>query len=331
MATIYHLVSRDAQQALTEFSNAFDAAFVAAESDPWASQLGMASTSPALKTTWPIPISAAGYKERKGDDKLRSLYERSMSMTIKEWVDGVAEKAAIVEAPDFLGWQREPQNMALEARRLPQTLVAELVLEANPLLDFYRFEAPGGSVASTIRLFAANHPVNVLDSRMGTFDNDLDATAGIGTALVQAVKLHFRNLKAPNGKPMKLKLSDWMVPASREDETLDFFQRDYIVQAIQNVAANENVAAVMVQNRHKGTVRVVVADELTSDSYGYAIANGGQIPAWVVQTGSGSPEEIRYDKNDALYKDTGKIGVKYVLKMGVAGCLPHGIARLNYA
>jgi hypothetical protein len=289
-------------------------------------RLGLANSSKAIRTTYPLPISAAGYVEREGDDKLRGLYERSLSMSPKEWVDGVAEKASIIEAPDFIGWAGEPARIALEASRLSNTLVAAM-LEGNPLLDFYRVDLPGGSVASTINLFSASHPVNIFDSALSTFDNDHIGTA-IDATLVTAAKLRFRQRKGPNGKPMGLRLTHMIVPPAREEEARDFFERDTLLQTVENALGTENVGGVALNNRHKGTVEIVVADELTSDDVIYTIANAGRVFPWVIQDG-GSPEEIRYDKDSDFYKNTGKIGVKYVLLAAAAAALPHAIERIT--
>jgi hypothetical protein len=237
MATPFNLVSRDAQQALTEFSQEFDAALAVADAEPWSRRFGLYNSSRSIRTTYPIPVSAAGYVERKGDDKLRSLFERSLSMSPKEWVDGVAEKAIVVEAPDFIGWAGEPARIAKEGARHPNRLVAEM-LAANPLLAFYADEKLG--VASTIRLFASNHPVNIFDSSFLTFDNDHSASA-IDSTMLKAAKLRFRQRKGPNGKPMGLRVTHMLVPAAREEEAKDFLESDNLVIAVQNVGATENV------------------------------------------------------------------------------------------
>ena len=349
MPSIYHDVPRDVQLALTDFSTAFDAAFALGDVDQWAAQLGVVNISDAIRTTYPIPISSAGYKLRDGDDKLRRLYERSMSMSPVEWYDGVQELARVIESDkgDFIGWGNAPAEMAAEAVRFPNVLVAD-VLASNPLLDFYRIEHPGGSVASTINLFHASHPVNVLDSGYGTFDNDWadgDTVQGetvpdeINAVLVRQCRRHFRSINGPNGRPLGLRFGGFLVPAAQEEAALDAFARDAVIEALQNVAGSENVAAAAMPNRHFGT-QILVADELTGDLpsgasgdgdtiYAFATKQGGMAPPpWVVQRRS-APEEIRYDKTDAKYKDTGFVGVKEVIEMAAAAALPHAIVRIN--
>jgi hypothetical protein len=349
MASIYHNVPRDVQLALTQFSSDFDAAFAVGDVEQWAGMIGTVLVSDAIRTTWPIPLSTAGYKLRDGDDKMRRLYERSMSMTPLEWVDGVSEKARIIEADtgDFIGWLNEPAQMAQEAVRHPNVLVADM-LASNPYLDFYRIDRPGGSVASAKGLFNATHPVNVLDTSFGTFDNDwgngdtvqgLTVPSEINATLVKICRQHFRSIKRPNGTPLGLRFAGFLVPAAHEEEALDAFARDTIVDLVKNVAGTENVGGAAMPNRFLNTA-VTVADELTGTLpsgatgdddviYAYATKEGGATPSpWVVQR-SAAPEQIIYTKDDQLYKDAGLVGIKFVLQAAAAPALPHAIVRIN--
>lgn len=324
MPVPYNLVSHDAQQALTEFSTAFDAALAVADPDGWAARLGYSFTSAALKTTFPLPLSQAGFRERLGDDKLRRLYEISLSIVPREWYDGVTAPSKVVEAPDFIGWVGEPARIATEWLRHPNTITAEM-LYANPLLDLYRIERPGGSTASAIRLFSENHPVHVGVSGLGTFDNDL--AGSVDEALIVTLKEYFRSVKGPNGKPLGLRLGSLLVPPALEEQFRDLLELDTVVRAIRNVGKDENVAAVTVNNRHKGTVGLEVGDELEDANMVYAFAAAGP-PPWVLQT-TGTPEEIRFDKDSDSWKHTGDLGLKYTGQAGVVGALPHGIARVT--
>lgn len=322
MATPYNMISGDAQRALTEFSEDFDRAFaLSAEVVPWSKQFGLVNSSRAVKTTYPIPLSAAGYKRRKGDDKLRSLYERSLSMSPVEWSDGFAAQAMIVEAPDFIGWAGEPGRIADEATRHPNTLVAEM-LAANPNLGFYK--DPDTGTDAGIPLFSALHPVNIFRPTLGTFDNDHGAT-GINATMMKAARHRFRTRKGPNGKPMGRRLTHMLVPAALEEEAKEFLESDLMYNATLVGSTNTQITS---NNIYKGAVQLVVAEELADDDKFYLLDGSKGCFPWIVQDG-GSPEQITYDKTDAMYKDTGKIGMKFVLLMAVAAALPHCIERIT--
>jgi len=320
------MVSNDAKQALTEFSTEFDAAYATAEPGTWA-DLGLVYNSKAIRTVFPLPISAAGYHKLEGDPKYRDLFERSVEIEPVEWQDGVSALSRVIEAPDFIGWGKEPGNIAREGKRQPLKLVATM-LHANPLLDFYRVKLPGGSQASTIRLFAGNHPVNVTDAAKGTFDNDHTVT-GIDEATISACKLRFSMKKAPNGEPAGLEFNTLLVPAALSEQAKKFFESDTLLLAVEN-AGGEIVGGVTQNNRFKGTVNVIVCPELLDADIMYALdSNSGAYP-WILQDG-GAPEEIRFDKDSDFWKTTRKVAISYVLTMSAVAALPLAIERLTIA
>jgi hypothetical protein len=320
----YNQVSSDAKRKLEEFLEEFNAALaVMPPEERWSEQLGLYVSSDAIKLTFPVPISAAGYVRREGDDRLRSLYARSMSMKLEEWTDGIEELASIIEAPDFLDWIGEPARMAVETNRHGNTLVAAM-LEANPNLDFYK--DPDNGITTSRALFAATHPFNIFDPDSSTFDNDQTGTA-IDATLVKAVKQRFRARKGPNGQPMGLRADTCIVPAARQEEAEDFFKQDMLIESIENVAL-DGIAAVTRNNRHKG-MRLIVADELTNDDMIYFMDSRATAPKpWVLQEAP-SVEELIKDKTSDHYFNTGKVAMKLVRKAAAAAALPHAIERVD--
>jgi phage major head subunit gpT-like protein len=314
MATPYNLLSADAQQRLTEFSDSYFASLAMGAPNTWARDFGLLYSSNAIKTIYPLPVSAAGYKLRQGDDKMRALYEKSLSIKPKEYQDGVQELRQIIEAPDFIGWGEEPSRIALETLRFPNLLVASL-LNDNPTLEF-----------DGLSLFNDSHPINVLDDGVKdvagntTFDNNF-ASAALNATTVGDVRKYFRRLPGPNGQVMGLMLSHVIVPAALEELFRKFFESDHMYNATLIGGSGTNLIS---NNIYKGAVTVVVAPELLSDSKVYWIASNGPKP-YIVQDG-GTPEEITYDESSDFYKNTGMLGRKYVLRMGTAAALPHAIA-----
>ena len=126
MATPNSYLSVDAQLALTKFSQEFSEAFALGEFSNWARQFGLVDSN-KYRTTFPIPVSSAGYELRAGDDRMRDLFEKSITFAPVEWTDGVVAKASVVEAPDFIGWLGEPARIAVEGLRNPNVLIASIV------------------------------------------------------------------------------------------------------------------------------------------------------------------------------------------------------------
>ena len=332
MALPYLQVSRDASVALTEFGDQFRAALALGDFTPWAAANGLVHTTDALKSVFPVPIGAAGYSEFKGDMKYRRLYERSLSMKAKQWQDGVEVPAIEIEVGDFIGWAEAPSAMAAEWLRLPNVLVGAM-LEANPNLDFYRDN--DSSTASARALFASDHPFNVLDSAVGTWNNDTTTTAAAisnGT-FFDTIEETFRKIKGPNGRPLGLKLAGGtaLVPPHRASLFKKALENDSVIRAVSSAGALDAGASVtaagLTNNIWKSTIGYTVADEFTSDDYVYMIAapKPGLYP-WIAQQGS-APEEFVHDKSSEKYKATLKVGVAYVGMANVAAALPHRIIR----
>jgi phage major head subunit gpT-like protein len=321
-STTLQYISKDAVAALREFSSDFDQALALGEVQVWATALGSAvlvKTSRAIKTTYPIPVSAAGYRERKGDDKMRRLFEKSLDMTPREWQDGVVEKARVLEAPDFSGWGTEPSRIAKEEQRMPNTLLAE-VLESSAALDFYKETAHAAK-----GLFDNSHPCNIFGEVDTDFDNDRGTLVGAAN-VIKDFRKNFRSIKGPNDKPMGRRLTDILVPAALEEVFFEFLQSDLMYNAQLEGGDNTNIVS---NNIYKGAVNLIVSDELSSDTVVYGIDRNG--PAFAVLQDGGSPEEITYDKNSDMYKDQGLVGIKFVKELACKAALPHSIQRATYS
>jgi phage major head subunit gpT-like protein len=307
MGIEFNLISQDAQTRLTEFREDFAMAYTqeTTPADDWARQLGLYLASKALKTKFPVPVSAAAYTEFKGDILYRSVFEKSFELVPKTWQDGVAELASIVEAPDFIGWPGQAAAMAAAARSLPNEIISA-ALEAN-----------GAHPLDGLAFFHATHPVNIFDTAVGTFANTFagGTTAASSTAL-ETAKANMRKVKAANGKPMGLRMTHVLCHPEREETWRNILERDLIIES-----------GAAVDNRHKGTVKLIVSDQLTVAAQWYALGlnKAGMFP-WVVQD-EGTPESIMQTKEDALYKTTLKVGFASVLRGNGGLALPHCIHR----
>lgn len=312
MGIEFNLVSVDAQTRLTDFAEDFAMAYTqeVSPAEDWARNLGLYMTSKALKTKFPVPVSAAGYKEFEGDIKYRSVFEKSFELVPKTWQDGVAELASIVEAPDFIGWPGQAEAMAAAARALPNEILAAL-LEAN-----------GTHVLDQLAFFHASHKVNILDDAAGTFANTFTgAGTAASTTALETAKANMRKIKAANGKPMGLRLTHLLVHPDKEETWRNILDRDIIIESF---GVNSFGA---VDNRHKGTVKLIVCDTLTVSAQWYALGlnKPGMYP-WVVQD-QGAPEQIIQDKDGPLYKSSLKVGFASIMRGNGGLALPHCIHR----
>lgn len=341
MAKPLEQLSFDAQRALEQFSSAFQSAFEAADpSAEWAKAFGLVETSQALLLTYPMSISAAGYTERRGDDASRDMYSRSISVTPIEWTDGVKAQKRRLEQSDFAvqAWAREAANMAKEARRHANILTARM-LHANANIQLYKDATLG--VDAGIALFSSSHQVNIFDSSKGTFKNVL---AGGGAdfsgnsfdqSMMRAVLKHGRTqIKGANGQPMGVNYDTVIVHPDWEQDAKDFLESD-LVRAVfleGGVGSTKNTQ-LTTNNRYKGIMNLVVADELAQvsgvdpDKVYFVDSKHGAKP-WILQDG-GTPEEIMFGTDSEFCKNTGMVKVNYVLLAGVTAALPHPILRVD--
>lgn len=305
----YNYVSRDAQVQLEEFRADFQGAFIQDDSEQWARELGLEIQTTALKVTLPVPISAAGYVERKGDRVYRRLSERHFSFSPRIWQDGFSEFAEIVEAPDFLGFQQEPANMAAAAGQLINELVSAQ-LEANPTLTEW----------DNLTYFNDAHPCHVVrGTSSGTFDNDI---TGAGTDLtplnIGIARQNFRKIKGPNKKPAGIRFWGVLIPPALEEQALRIRQQDTIVQAVGTSFGS-------VTNIYKG-LNYRVSDQLTNDLKWYGIGIKRGMYPWAV-INRGAPESQVLDKNSAMYEREEKIGFHSKLQADAALCFPQLMQR----
>jgi hypothetical protein len=183
---------------------------------------------------------------------------------------------------------------------------------AGPTLEF-----------DSLPLFDDAHPCNLFDSAAGVFDNTITGGSAVNAALFDSIHNRFALVNGPNGRPMGRQFTTVLAPASMARTFRNFLESDLMYNA---TLAGGSGTALTANNIHKGTVDLVICNELTTSGVFYAIDSNGPKP-WIVQDG-GTPEEIRYDKDSELYKSQGKVGVKYVLTQGVKAALPHSIIRV---
>lgn len=299
----YNYVSRDAQTQLEEFRSDFQGAFMQDAGEQWARDLALTIATTALKVTLPVPISAAGYVERKGDRIYRSLSAKSFSFSPRIWQDGFAEFAEIVEAPDFLGFQQEPANMAVAAAQLMNELVS-LTLEANAV-----------STWDGKALFANDHPVHVLDASKGTYDNDI---TGAGTNLTAAnigvARANFRKIKGPNKKPLGVRFLGVLIPGALEETARQISEADLIV-----------IGGGAVNNIYKG-LKYWVSDQLTNDIKWYPVGVKQGMYPWAL-IDRGAPESLVLGKDSALFERESKIGFSSTLQAEAAMAFPQLLQR----
>ncbi len=193
--------------------------------------------------------------------------------------------------------------MAAAAMSLPNEIIAGLI-EANSTTD-----GEGRTRWDGKAFFATDHPYNLFDVDVGTYSN-LITGAGTDptTANLALAMQNFDLMKAPNGKPLGLRMTHVLHPPSQRDKWKRILEQDSIIQAI----AGSSFGAV--DNIYKNAVTPICCYELSNTSKWYPVSlNKPGMKPWVMQD-DGAPEEIRLDKTSDFYKTTLKVSLAYVLR-----------------
>lgn len=326
----FQQISRDAQIALTEFNEAFMTALAQSDVEPWAEEVAFSLVSDAPQIKFPIPISGAGYKELTGNIQYRRLSEKSISIIPVTWADGVEELASVIEAPDFISWMGEPERMAAAGKSLSNELVAKIMI-SNPA----SWEKNDGSISffqssntATPSFSAGSHLYNVLDSSFGGFDNDFTGATLPSHVNLQLAKTRFRRILAANGKPLGLRLTHIVAPPSQEEIWRNILEQDLIIQSLPfNTSGGDGTGTTFgaVNNRHKGTVKLIIADELGGNYTSPATGQTGSDAKWYalalnkpgaypfVSHRQATPETTIKDKSSDFYADTRKVALASTL------------------
>lgn len=323
---VYNQVSRDAQTSLTEFSMAFEMAY-AGVGEPWATETKgiLVQSSQFLTTTYPIPLSAPEFREFSGDMRFRRLGEKSLSVRPRTWQDGVMELEARITAPDFIGWNSEPEAMAAESKVTPNRVVAELLRDGKTIVSWENADG-----VTTVKFFDAAHPNNPLEpGKFGTYKN-LHTNKALTAKSILEMKLEMRKLKRPNGKtPRGVRMTHILVPPDLEDTARQLRNNDNIPLAqtgaiIPGLGSEADKSGnVLVQNPVKGAFDYVVGDELEEEGVWYPMCLGrpGTFP-WLVhkrlRARGGEMETIIHDYNSELYKAKLMLGVSKIMEMNAA-------------
>ena len=92
MGRTFDRIGEVARRQLERFSAQFTAGIMAADPNMWGHQAGLFDATDAVKTSYPIPVSASEFVKEEGNDRLRRLFSRSLSVIPDGYVDGVAQR-----------------------------------------------------------------------------------------------------------------------------------------------------------------------------------------------------------------------------------------------
>jgi phage major head subunit gpT-like protein len=135
--------------------------------------------------------------------------------------------------------------------------------------------------------FDTDHPVDIDDASKGTYSNNLvgsqyDLSLDPVGAYKKARQAGMK-IVGEGGRSLGITYDLLMVPADLEEAALRISTAAVVAQKITNVAGDQNVAAVAVDNLYRGAITVLVNPRLTNQSVAYLLSTKRPIKPFIWQ------------------------------------------------
>jgi phage major head subunit gpT-like protein len=245
----------------------------------------------------------SGMRQWQGSRQVKSAIGRDYRLTNIpfELTVGLPRAKIADDQHGFFGAVIE--NMGMSTKQLPDQRLS-LAVEAGTTALCWDGQP----------FFADAHPVNLDDSSLGTYDNNLTGasynflTDPKGTWA--AMKAVAKKYKDGGGKPLAVVLDTVMVGPDLEDAALTLANAQTIATTIKNVAGDQNVAAAGITNIYAGSLNIIINPFLTSDPlavYGLCTKRAVKPFLWqnreaadfIARTAPDDPNV--FDKDEILY------------------------------
>ncbi|MBL0198559.1 MAG: Mu-like prophage major head subunit gpT family protein [Myxococcales bacterium] len=193
------------RSALEDFAQGFALALTQPGVEQWAKENGLYRSSRALGPRTPSPSRRPVTPSSKGDVRVRDIFQKSLSLTPAR-----PGRTASPSRQRHRGAGLHRLDVgACSHRGAASALLNQIIADAS------RQTRPAGTARPSS---LTRTPSNVFDVDVGTYDNDF---TGAGTTLTAAnlklAKSRMRDIKAPNGKPLGLRLTHLLIPSALEE------------------------------------------------------------------------------------------------------------------
>lgn len=323
MASLYTVDSlpTSGAQAIQEFDDRYLVGRMAKPSAPdFSTVIGDVFDTPTPLTQFPVSLMSSKYEETKGDNRSKTIEEKSIPLSTVEFDEGYEAKLLdLMTVPyAWAKWQGAAARLiAAEARFVRRKLAA--LLEANAACGF-----------DGVTLFhASGHLANPALPGAGTFGN----LQGTGKACTIAnIEAEIGLMKAAvldeNGDKMSPTPDTLVVPSAIWATVNNLLKSDIIANA---------AGTATISNPYLGTIQVLEAPDLT-DANDWYLVDGKMIQeqACPVTVASrfvppGTLGLRQYDESSDFFKNTGKLKVSSHIHYGFAGMFPHAIRKVTGA
>lgn len=309
--------------ALREFDDRYIASIGASQPDQWADMGDLIATT-APMVTFPISSLSLKYQQFSGENRFRSLLEKSFDIKASEFDTGVEGRLLDILTQTFAyrNWLQGPARMLIAEGNFRNRSIATL-LEAGTTTNW----------VDGVPFFSAAHPNDLASNVGGTWSNYQSAGKTVlSIANIEAEVTAMMGALDENGEKVGTMPDTIVVPTAVAEPLKNLLAQSMILQTGTGAA---NVAVAAVNNPFVGRFNVVHAPQLTDANDWYLVdsklRSTAGLPPWISMryTVPNPALELRkFDEASDFFKNTGKIAVSSHIWYGFALGFPHAIRKV---
>lgn len=230
----------------------FDARFQGAfqKTAPWASQLATEVPSTTRENRYHWMDMVPRMREWVGERVIRNLTSRVFSITNKPWELTVEVDKDDIEDDNLGVYNGWIDMVGQQARKWPDDVLTDVIQAARTTV-----------CADGQYFFDTDHPVNIDQSGLGTYSNNLTTTA-LTAANYGAARAAFNSRLGADGKPMMAMADTLVVPPALEDTARAILNSELIAPT---AAWAGNVGSIAATNVYRNSAKLLVIPELNNE------------------------------------------------------------------
>lgn len=325
--------------AIREFNERYLAAIGASQPTGWADSLGELLPSSSPMVSFPVSQLRTLYTRTEGEQKFKTLREKSFDIKSEEFDDGYEAKLMdlFLQVFAYRNWQQAPSRLVLAEEQHRHNQIAALLTAGTGL-----------TCVDGKNFFATDHPVNMTTTGVKTQSNattwsNYDSTgldilgAGISNPDISNIQAQVIDMQTgvpdENGQLLGVDPDTLLVPADKKEAVTNMLAKDRLVSVF-----GSNTAAAPSENPYKNRFNIVGVKEFgfasgsTADWYlvDSKLVKAGVAP-WISmrQTVPASLALRNFDESSDFFKNTGRIKMSSHIWYGFALALPHAIRRVK--
>lgn len=306
------------QAAIREFSELFIAYIGASKPTGWADTLGALVPTSSPMVTFPVSQLRTKYQKTGGEDRAKSLIEKSFDIKAEEFDDGYEALLfdLFTKVFAYRQWSAATARLVLAEEQFRHDNIAAL-LEAGTTTVGVDGEY----------FFDTDHPANLSDTSAGTWSNYQSAAKDVvSLANIEAEVAAMMLVKDENGKKLGAYPDTILVPTEKAEPLKNLLKKE-MVATVAGTASETNP--------YMNGFNVIPCKELTDVNDWYLVDSKliAEAPPWVTLrlTVPAALQLRNFDESSDFFKNTSKLKISSHIWYGFSLALPHAIRLVKGA